>query len=315
MWRSLLLALLISVFSIGIGLALGTVSKTMGIMVHAKDLSQYGLTLVRSSDPDFDTIARASIKDLTKDELEFLRPLSIGLRNNGSKAVVAHTVIWAGTTADGATKLYNLIYANSEFFTDRAEFVRTVSGNLNLTIEPGKSLLLTLVTLRREGPAGGGGGSRDNQETSSAGQTAEYESLPTSTNALRSEIMRYADITVSIDGAFFEDGTFVGPDTLGFFDRLKGQVEAKRKLRTLISERLASKKGEAEIFKEIEGFANLDVKNPSGQVTVEEYNDYFTKFFAQLLLAKRKTFGGSPTLEKEVRSNRPPQPELTRILD
>jgi len=315
MWRRLFLAIIITFVSIGIGAVVGASSKTMGIRIHAKDLTEYGLTIVRPSDPEFETVARASIKDLSKEELELLRPLSVGIKNNTSKAVVAHSVVWAGTTHEGATKLYNVTYANSEFFTDRDEFVRTVTGNLNMTIEPGKALLLTLVTLRRGGPGGGGGGSRDSQDTISNEQTSENESLSSSLTALRSEIMSYADITVSIDGVFFEDGTFVGPDTLGFFDRMKGQVEAKRDLRNFISQSLASKKAESEIYEEIERLALLDVKGPSGQTTLAEHKNYFTRFFAQLLLAQRQTYGDSPTLQKAVRSQSAPQPEITRLSE
>src|SRR5690242_5920247 len=103
---------------------------------------------------------------------------------------------------------------------------------------------------------------------------------------------------------FFDDGTFVGPDTFGFFDRLKGQVEAKRNLRAFISKSLELHMTESEIYKEIERTAGLDVKEPSGLTTAGEYADYFTRFFAQNLLAQRKFYGDSATLQKAAQSQR-----------
>ena len=129
---------------------------------------------------------------------------------------------------------------------------------------------------------------------------------------LRSEFMSFADITVSIDGIFFDDGTFVGADTLGFFDRLKGQVEAKRSLRNFISESLAANKAASEIYAEIERMAALDVREPSASTTTGEYANYFARFFAQNLLAQRRVYGDLATLQKAAQSQSAPQPELTR---
>ena len=178
MWYRFLIAIIIGLISIGIGFGFASASKSMQIRVHSRDLPRYGLIIVKPSAPEFATIAKRSISNLTGEELELLRPLSVCVINNSSKTVVAHTVIWTGTTIEGATKSYNLTYANSEFFTDRAEFSRTITGNLDKTIPPGKSLLLTLATFRqREGLRAGGRSPRYRRQNCKRANVREQQSF------------------------------------------------------------------------------------------------------------------------------------------
>jgi hypothetical protein len=68
----------------------------------------------------------------------------------------------------------------------------------------------------------------------------------------KAHLANYTDITVSIDGVFFEDGTFVGPDTTNFFAQAQAVVAAKRDLPQQISDQLQSKKQPMEIYKTLE---------------------------------------------------------------
>jgi hypothetical protein len=305
---SVLTAAAIVLISVSIGLIISEASQAVGIRIHAKDLPEHGLIIVKPSDPEFDVIAFASIKNLTTDELEALRPFSIAIKNTGTKTLVAHTIIWEGVNLEGRHKSYVLSYANSEVFTDRIEFWSSIDQtNLDKTINAGSSRLLSLVPARRQsGPSGGGGGSRGGPI-----KDDEDMDLRQRRGQLSTQFMRYSDLTISIDGAFFEDGEFVGPDFSRSFERLEAQVESKRALRTFVAESLRSKKAPAEIFQEIQTRADMPVNPLTEQSSVSDYSDYFTKFFANQLILQRRYFGDG-LLERVVRSASQPQPRLTR---
>jgi hypothetical protein len=305
--KGVLIAAAIVLISVSIGLIISEASQAVGIKIHAKDLPEHGLIIVKPSDPEFEVIAFASIPNLTRDELEALRPFSMAIKNTGPKMLVAHTIIWEGANPEGRHESYVMSYANSEVFTDRLEFLSTIDRtNLDKTIKAGSSRLLSLVPMRRAGPSGGGGGSRGEQikEDDATDLTQRREQL-------RTQFMGYSDLTISIDGAFFEDGEFVGPDVSHSFERLEAQVEAKRQLRTFVAESVKLKKTPAQIFQELQTRADMPVNPPTQQSSVSDYSDYFTKFFANQFILQRRYFGDG-LLERLVRSAGQPQPRLTR---
>lgn len=313
MRSAILTAVVILVLAIGTGFVLSRATQTMGIKIHAKDLPQYGLIIVKGTDPDFDRVVRTLYKNATMEELENIRTLAVAVTNTGTKSVVAHAIIWDCTEASGKKQMYRINYANSEFFTEGDDYEKSVAGtNLDETIKPGRTQLVSLVPLRREGPGGGGGGGRETKGSAKADQADNDKNDSPDLGEFRSQLLtQYTNITVSIDGAFFEDGSFVGPDAFGFFDRLRAQVEAKRALRNGIVEGIKEKKSEEEIFRDIQAKAEMDVKLPTDEATVTDYYDYCTKLFAGQLMLQRKVYGHK-VIADALRLAKSPQVSLRR---
>lgn len=313
--RFILLVALVLVVSGITGFVASQATQTMGVRIHAKDLPEYGLVIIKPSDPSFNAEASALLKNATREDLESIKPLSVVIKNIGDKTVVAHTIIWEAYGGSGERQAYRISYANSEFFIDRNEYVGSLAGtDADKTIKAGSALLVSLVALPSgNGPSGGGGGSRQNRHESQQRQDIDVNDSQQSLEGLRSEVLtKYSDITILIDGVFFDDGTFVGPDSFGFFDRMRVQVDAKRDLINSIADSVEQKKSEDEIFQEIQAKANMEVKKPTDKVSLTDYYHFFTRLFAEEILLKRKQYGEN-TLEIVLRPRSQHQTVLRRL--
>src|SRR5436305_10297284 len=95
MKKTIVLALLfITVLSTTTGFVLSRGTQTMSVRMSAKDLPEYGLTIVTPSDPDFEALAAEQLKDVPDDIAANIKPLSFFLKNTSGRTVVAHAVIW-----------------------------------------------------------------------------------------------------------------------------------------------------------------------------------------------------------------------------
>jgi len=113
----------------------------------------------------------------------------------------------------------------------------------------------------------------------------------------KAHLANYTDITVSIDGVFFEDGTFVGPDTTNFFAQGQAVVAAKRDLLQQISDQLQRKKQPMEIYKTLEEVAARAAPTLDANSTHDDYYDQFKKMYADEILRMRATQGDEKALK------------------
>src|SRR5205823_9882488 len=102
---------------------------------------------------------------------------------------------------------------------------------LDDTVRPGTARLFSLLAVppgtNRDASSGGGSFSSAQPNRPGGGEPGSTESLKQAGSQLLSKC---AELIASIDGVFFDDGTFVGPDQAGLFDQVKTQVEAKLEL-------------------------------------------------------------------------------------
>jgi hypothetical protein len=310
----LFVSTLIVSMSVTTGFVFSRLTQTMRARINAKDLQEYGLTVIKPSDPDFDRLASESLGGVPSDEIESLKPLSVFIKNTGNKIVVSYAIVWEGVEAGGKRKAFKMFSANSEALTDPQEFFDALPRtNLDATIRPGRTRLISLLPLPlsvRSGGAGGfGGRNQDGQQGSTDGGATELRQRS-------SELLaRYTDLTVTIDGVFFDDGTFVGPDDTGFFDRMKAQVEAKLELRRGIAEKLGHGKSKDEIFKDIEAKAgaNTNVQSLARISSPTDAYNFFSRFFAGQILTNRKAYGSERALEKALGPKNRPEIVLRKV--
>jgi len=127
-------------------------------------------------------------------------------------------------------------------------------------------------------------------------------------NVVVPELREYVEIRVSVDGAFFDDGTFVGPDTTHFFSKVQASVDAKRDLLEEMSFAREHGLSLSRVFKNVQEVASSpDVSSFSTQA--DHYN-YHKKIYAQEVLRIRQTVGDERALAQAVRSLRRPWPKL-----
>jgi hypothetical protein len=206
--------LLITALSTTTGFVISRGTQNMRVRMSAKDLPEYGLTIITPSDPDFDVPATEFLKDLPADVLDSIRPLTFLIRNKSARTVVAHAIIWDCVDVDGKTQRFKDLHANSEALTDAEEYFAALPRtNLDKTIRPGAARLFSLLALPQSTGRDSPGVSVTSHD-SGLGHTGGggAENLAQDASRLLSKCV---ELTVSIDGVFFEDGTFAGPDQAG----------------------------------------------------------------------------------------------------
>ncbi len=322
MKKAILIVLpLIIVLSTTTGFIFSRIKQTPQMRVNAKDLPKQGLIIIKPSDPAFNDLAAEFLQSVPDEEMASLKPFSVLVKNTGTKTVVAYTIVWEGTEASGKKQAYVITHANSEALTDSEEYFKAISRtNFDKTIKPGAARLLSLLPLpaNTSGAGGGGFGRQQNEPTPleqsppALGEANRAETVQRYASQL---LAQYVELTVSIDGVFFEDGTFAGTDTKGFFDRMKAQVEAKHDLRKSISEQLKLGKSKDEIFEDLKAKANVKgtASNLLRDSTPADYYNFFSKFFAAQFLQLRALHDDDYVLNQASGSENKPELILRKI--
>jgi len=180
-------------------------------------IPEKGLLLVGANDPLFPSMANAILNG--RDDLLYntFQPYSVILWNKTGKTVVEYCLRWEFTNPDGKRVAWDMSYGDTMGLLDGSmPKAGALIGKLSAIIRPGESMIVTPKSQL----------GRNSQVTPpDRPQIGAYiAGLQSQLNILRSG----SDLTISLDGAFFDDGTFVGPDQSGFFERFKAQVTAKQ---------------------------------------------------------------------------------------
>lgn len=104
-------------------------------------------------------------------------------------------------------------------------------------------------------------------------------------------------MTVIADGIFFDDGTFIGPDTTNFFTEVKTQMDARHEILTLVQNDLKAGKKVDEIFKELETIRDQQRVELGTSPSADEFHAYFRSLFAQDVLGMKELWGADKAIE------------------
>jgi len=106
---------------------------------------------------------------------------------------------------------------------------------------------------------------------------------------LSSRFNEARDISATIDGAFFENGSFVGADNTRFFKKFTSEVHARQSLAQRIVESGRRGRDVTYVAREIQ--ESLPTVPPkltlASYGTLQEYEDYYSPVFCQLGLHRR----------------------------
>jgi hypothetical protein len=276
--------------------------QAVNVQINIKDLPEHNLKLTGPSDPSFNGRVTAMLKGKPNPLVEALKPFSVFLKNTGNKTVVAYYIKWEKVRADGTVVTSGITGINPTPLMDGGkpglEYLSNSSGQ---AIKPNAAKFISTVfaldeeETSSESIFGLMGGSPDQgaiDQLQQTGQPDEQAML----NILTTELQSYSNITISIDGVFFEDGTFVGPNSTQFFEKVQANVNAKRDLLEEIAFDMQRHRNIEEIFSEVEQLANSpdDLKNPV--VTPTEHYNYYKKIYAKEILQMRKALTDKPAI-------------------
>ena len=128
---------------------------------------------------------------------------------------------------------------------------------------------------------------------------------------LTSELSQATDLTVSLDGVFFDDGTFVGPNSTGFFERINAIVSAKLDLLSDVAR--ANEQGDTDLV--LDGIIAKSSEPDTGATagsSPEQYYKEYTKLFATEIRNMKQAYGKEKLVAYLVELHKRPHPVLKK---
>jgi hypothetical protein len=265
--------LVLVVFVIVLSLALSktnVVTPTMkrsDMKFNLKDFPEEGISLIAPTDAAF-------AKNLPAD------PYSVVLKNTSSRAVAGYAVKWE--CSDGRTEDVNRSVSYDRIVSNVAAVIflhgeekerRDVINRTAQVIKPQSTWMISFdFPARQLGVAG-------------------EQPAPDIDEAVFEDVRAACpNMTVIADGIFFDDGTFIGPDTSNFFTETKTQMDARYELLMAVQNQLRSGKNRDEVFTELERLRDK-TQSLGDQPTIADLRAYFRSMFAMDLVGKKNLWG------------------------
>ena len=284
--------------------AAATLSVTSGVLIVTsadklvmvnmivRDIPQKGVILIPPADSTFerhfDAIFKANSSLAGNPSLvNTMKPYSVVLNNNGQKRIVGYSLKWQIVSPNDTGTTHWVCGVNPSSLLRGAEVPGDPSfqawlSNADYAISPGSSKLISL--LFSVGPSGLGSMGALAWSTADSA-TARNGTFPDG----RSPMARVAEmlaaaksITITVDGVFFEDGTFTGPNTSQVFERVKATIDATRDLQEEVALRVKRGQLAEDIFTNIEGLAKEpDVTPPDNGGQYEQAKGAYARSLIQ----------------------------------
>jgi hypothetical protein len=143
-------------------------------------------------------------------------------------------------------------------------------------------------------------------------QAARSRDLDLMLDAIAAEFHEYTSMTVSLDGVFFEDGTFIGPDETNFFMKIQAQIDAKRDILEEMTFAIRRNDTEEEIFTYIAEVANMENTVSASSLTPTDYYNIHKKNYAEEILRMREVMDGRRAIAMSLQTIRKPWPKLRK---
>jgi hypothetical protein len=263
--------------------------KQAAVEVNGRGLPSYGLMVVAFSDPPFKEMMAQFFGDDPPGVIKIAAPTSVFVKNENDKALVAYKLVYESIPPGGLGGLQDfsptLMDALKDFPASR------LAEDPAISVLPGAARLTS--------PLFGFIGVTKGQVPGPFSEEEEKAQRKLITEGVKHTLRGASKMTVSLDGAFFEDGSFVGPDSTGFFEATKAQVDARHDLAELLVARARelkqNNKSIEELFTELESLSAQAVPPLPLKAAIDYYN-YEKREAAQELLRMRRVVGSSRTI-------------------
>jgi hypothetical protein len=192
--------------------------------VTHNDLQKYGIELVGISDEHFVDTLKRYVGDVPVDigpAIEVVKPLGVLLVNNSERDVVGCRLRWEFSKVVGENHIFASGSATPGVLMGMKVHDPTLVGKCSL-IAAG-DIMLTSHNCSVERILEGLGVRHRTHVMS--GMSGASDSLP----KIEAD-PTLSGVSVSVDGIFFDDGGFAGPDSYFFFDSMRGSVQARKDL-------------------------------------------------------------------------------------
>ena len=286
------------------------------VRFHTRDLQENGVHIITPVDPSF---AELAAKHFEKRTPEALQPLSVFIKNSSKRLVLGYALTWEILDAEGKTITSKTVAYSEPGALMGAEIPKDLIHTT--AIEPGAERCFTVnsqIEKEAVGPGGFGGAFslRTTEESARALQAMianqKGEEIASTLRAMWADQLSHAsDVTVSLDGVIFDDGTFVGPNKTGFFERMQAMLNAKVDLLREIT--VASEQDKLD-----ETFDSIAAKSRESDVVLgttassDDWYYYFRKLYASEISNQRRVHGKENVVRYLIESYRRARPELKK---
>ena len=245
---------------------------------QTKDFPEHGVHLIGPWNPSFAKLAQL----VKRDEVSGTDVPPVFLQNTSKRSVVGYRITWTcvdkARIADVRDKSNIISYVF--LHTDESERIQAMACDVNV-MEPNSTWFISL-----DGPT-------KRVQDVGAGQTEKW--VPGS--ELQRVSTHCAKVTISLDGLFFDDGTFLGPDTTAFFNEVESQMDARHEVLSRVENDLKSGLRVEDIFRKLEQVAGQPRPELPELPSRGQYLSFFRIIFAQDIVGMKNVFGAEKAIE------------------
>ncbi|MCW5959763.1 MAG: hypothetical protein KIS76_06335 [Pyrinomonadaceae bacterium] len=254
--------------------------KKMGNLVVKNDLQKYGIEIIASTDPNFESELTQYIgsENSLISLVESAKPFTFFIKNNSSKEIVGVSLRWKFSDLKGQNHEIPQSEANPGVLMGIKPLDPKMKGKTGLINSKATKFFtyfkdmigpqITIANIRINNPSNQNDHSIDSNQKGHLILNSQKERLLSENN----------DFSVSIDGIVFDDGSFVGADQNLFFNMLSAQIQARKDILNSLNEASLTGKESTEILDDIlsrtynvsANFAEIK----SGNLTPEQVTDY-----------------------------------------
>ncbi|MDQ3743621.1 MAG: hypothetical protein M3444_04500 [Acidobacteriota bacterium] len=264
----------------------------MGVQLSVQDIREHGLTIIGPGDASFDGMLNGARGNMSGVPLDAIRPYTVFIKNTGRRAVVAFILKWELVRPDGKANT-----RTDQYVTQYSLMGDGVSDSEGHAIKANTAwLAFPGFATAQDTPIWDNGGPK---------VAAYFDSMS-------NDLAQFSKINVSLDGVFFEDGAFVGPDTTGFYGKVEALIRADQDLRDELETRRKSGKSADDVLTHVTEEAGKPKVRLGRNSTADDYYNYFKRSAAKELLEMRNLSGSEKTLEHALRPLKGPRPVLRK---
>ena len=251
------------------------------VRFDVKDFPEHGISLIVPSDP---SVADMKAKLTNAKFTSIGNSYSVFLKNTGSRAVVGYRIKWECVDSRGDASVRDVSNIVSWIFLHGEESDHRMALNRSKEIiKPGSIWLISFGS-----PA---------QPLEREGDEATFSTTKFDGSGEAETIEGCASVTVIADGIFFDDGTFIGPDTTSFFTEVKSQMDARYEILRGVQNDLKAGKKVDEIFRRLEKIRDQESVRLGEHPTSDEFRTYFRNLFARDVLGNKEVGGADKAIE------------------
>jgi hypothetical protein len=253
-----------------------TKAESSPVIFNLKSLPEHGVNLMSPSD-----------LVVTKGKAPNLYPYSVLLRNNNSRPIVGYSINWQ--CFDGKGEFARIDRSHDKQFSNSFGYAfmygeeserRAILNKADEVIQPNSTWLISPDLPVRKISGSIGEATTENEQ-----------------GAAREAQAACPTMTVILDGVFFDDGTFIGPDTNGFFSKIKTQMEMRYEVLQGVQRELRSGKNPTEVFRALEQIRNREAQQSGPEITIDELRTRYRRMFAQDVLGMKEMWGVEGAIE------------------